>query len=223
MDAPSQLALTLRNVLPPFAFVGVLFAAACLGIWFVLPRNIRGRLRSLHPLPLIAAMVLFGTVLPAYEDGYALFLYTFLYVVVLACVGVGIVVRLARQVKATWMDVWLPLCFFGGIVLFVLGCALWPLIFPPGMRGAPRHVPQLKLTHWSGQELVYRRPEPETQNVEVIAYYWPPVRGAKGIWTLCRDGLVAWVNLNEERELINLRTGEVVARAPTVRAKTAPR
>lgn len=85
--------------------------------------------------------------------------------------------------------------------------------FPPSLQDvlAEGYIEDASVLEWEGQELVYRRLERDAPGRAVVAHYWPPRHGGANV--LYNDGAVSWVDLDEAGDLINPRSGEVVARS----------
>jgi tetratricopeptide (TPR) repeat protein len=83
--------------------------------------------------------------------------------------------------------------------------------FPPSPQTllTERYIDDPEILEWEGQELVYRRPPPDASDKGVVAYFWGP--GRPGANVLFTDQVVQWVPLDDFGNLVNPRTGELVA------------
>lgn len=64
---------------------------------------------------------------------------------------------------------------------------------------------------WPGQEVVYVQPRADAPDDVVMAYYWPAGKG--GTYVLFKDGIPDWAPLDEEGNLINPRSEEIIPTA----------
>jgi len=87
--------------------------------------------------------------------------------------------------------------------------------FPPDLQDLLRegYVDDSSIFEWPGQQLVYRPLDPKAPDTEVVAYFWPPVGG--GINVLFNDNRVEYQSADEQGNLVNPRSGQLIAHAPT--------
>jgi tetratricopeptide (TPR) repeat protein/competence protein ComGC len=83
---------------------------------------------------------------------------------------------------------------------------------PPALQALfdLKYMEASALSEWPGQQVVYRRPRRDSMAAEPVAYFWPPKEGGANVLYL--DTAVQWVDLSEDGQLLNPRTGALIAR-----------